>query len=95
VIYETYASSETGMITIQTPEHARRKPASVGPPLGDAVIRIFDDSGRECAVGEAGMIYCHQPAITGFTYQNHDADRAAAGRDGLATVGDIGYPGNL
>lgn len=91
VIYETYASSETGMITIQSPEHARRKPASVGPPLGDAAIRIFDDSGRECAVGEAGIIYCHQPAITDFTYQNRDADRQASGRDGLVTVGDIGY----
>lgn len=91
VIYETYASSETGMITIQSPEHARRKPASVGPPLGDAVIRILDDNGRECATGEAGLIYCHQPAITDFTYQNRDADRAAAGRDGLVTVGDIGY----
>lgn len=91
VIYETYASSETGMITIQSPEHARRKPASVGPPLGDAVIRIVDDRGRECATGEAGMIYCQQPAITDFTYQNRDADRQAAGFDGLATVGDIGY----
>ena len=91
VIYETYASSETGMITIQSPEHARRKPASVGPPLGDAVIRILDESGRDCAIEEAGLIYCHQPAITDFTYQNRDADRASAGRDGLVTVGDIGY----
>lgn len=91
VIYETYASSETGMITVQTPEHARRKPASVGPPLGDAVIRIFDENGRECATDEVGLIYCQQPAVTDFTYQNRDADRTAAGHEGLATVGDIGY----
>lgn len=91
VIHETYASSETGMITIQTPEHAHRKPASVGPPLGDAVIRILDEAGRECATGEAGMIYCRQPAVPDFTYQNRADARQDAERDGLVTVGDIGY----
>ena len=91
VIYETYASSETGMITIQDPVSARRKPGSVGLPIGDTRIRIVDDQGSDCAVGEPGVIYVRQPAVPDFTYLNNEAARVKAGLDDLATVGDIGY----
>lgn len=91
VIHETYASSETGMITIQTPEGARRKPGSVGLPIGDTRIRIIDADGNECAIGEPGVIYVHQPAVTDFTYANNPQAREKAGRGDLISVGDIGY----
>jgi len=91
VIHETYASSETGMITIQDPESARRKPGSVGRPIGEAVIRIIGEDGHECAPGEPGLIYCRQPAFSDFTYVNRPDAREAAELDGLATVGDVGY----
>ncbi len=91
VIYETYASSETGMITIQDPASARRKPGSVGLPIGDTRIRIVDEQGKDCAAGEPGVIYVRQPAVPDFTYLNNEAARAKAGLDDLATVGDIGY----
>lgn len=91
VIYETYASSETGMITIQDPASARRKPGSVGLPIGDTRIRIVDEQGKDCAVGEPGVIYVRQPAVPDFTYLNNEQARAKAGLGDLATVGDIGY----
>lgn len=91
VIYETYASSETGMITIQDPASARRKPGSVGLPIGDTRIRIVDEQGNECAQGEPGVIYVRQPAVPDFTYLNNESAREKAGLDDLATVGDIGY----
>ncbi|GAB3679421.1 acyl-CoA synthetase [Salinisphaera aquimarina] len=91
VIHEFYASSETGVITVQTPDDVRHKPGSAGRPAGDAVVRIVGEDGVECAVGEAGLIYCHQPAVADFTYQNRDADRQAMARGDLVTVGDIGY----
>lgn len=91
VIYETYASSETGMITLQDPASALRKPGSVGRPVLDTEIRIIDEQGNDCPVGEPGVIYARQPAVTDFTYVNNDAARQEAGLGDLATVGDIGY----
>ena len=91
VIHETYASSETGMITIQTPEDARLKPGSVGRPIGETRIRIIDAQGNDCATGEPGQIYVRQPAVTDFTYANNPQARARAGLGDLVSVGDIGY----
>lgn len=91
VIHETYASSETGMITIQDPESARRKPESVGRPLGDAEIRIIGEDGTECPPWRPGVIYCRQPAFSDFTYANRPEAREEAGLGHLVTVGDVGY----
>lgn len=91
VIHETYASSETGMITLQDPASARRKPGSVGRPIGDTRIRIVDEQGDDCAVGEPGIIYVRQPAVPDFTYLNNEQARLSAGLGDLVTVGDIGY----
>jgi long-chain acyl-CoA synthetase len=41
--------------------------------------------------GEIGLIYCRQPAYPDFTYTNNPAARAALERDGLWSVGDMGY----
>lgn len=91
VIYETYASSETGMITLQDPQSARDKPGSVGRPITGTRLRIVDEHGHDCPVGVPGVVYVRQPAVTDFTYLNNPQARADAGLDDLVTVGDIGY----
>ncbi|MEO8839683.1 MAG: AMP-binding protein, partial [Herbaspirillum sp.] len=91
VIYETYASSETGMLTVIQPLDASCKPGSAGRVVGDAVIRIFNSNGQLCANGEIGTVYGRQPAYSDFTYNNNDAARRAMERDGLISVGDMGY----
>ncbi|HEX6703176.1 MAG TPA: AMP-binding protein [Albitalea sp.] len=91
VVYETYASSETGMLTVQDPASARRKPASAGKPIAGARIRIVAEDGHACAPGEQGVIYGRQPAFADFSYQNQPHARAAIERDGLVTLGDVGY----
>lgn len=91
VIYETYASSETGMLTVQDPASARRKPGSAGLPVTGSVIRIVREDGTDCDVNEVGVIYGRQPAFTEFTYNNNPEARARAGYGDLVTVGDMGY----
>lgn len=91
VIHEAYASSETGYITVMKPQDAARKPGSAGRAVGRAKIRILDDAGRELPTGEIGTIYAHQPAYSDFTYHGNEAARRAIERDGLASVGDMGY----
>lgn len=91
VIHETYASSEAGLITVATPDDARKRPGTAGRPVGQAAVRILHEDGTPCATGEIGLIYVRQPAYPDFTYRNNDAARRAIERDGMVTLGDMGY----
>ena len=91
VITEFYASSETGGITFIDSRDWLAHPGSAGRPVGSAVVRILDERGRELPPGEIGLIYCRQPAYPDFSYNNNPAARAAIERDGLWSVGDMGY----
>jgi long-chain acyl-CoA synthetase len=91
VITETYASSETGHITFIDSHAWLKRPGSVGRALGEGVVKILDDDGRELPPGKIGLIYCRQPAYPDFTYTNDRAARDAIERDGLWSVGDMGY----
>ncbi|MEA2689822.1 MAG: long-chain acyl-CoA synthetase [Candidatus Eremiobacteraeota bacterium] len=91
VIHETYASTEAGLITLASSADALARPGTAGRPAGSAVLRVLDADGRECAPGEIGTIYARQPAYADFTYQNLPDARRAIERDGLVTLGDVGY----
>ena len=91
VITETYASSETGHITFIDSHEWLRRPGSVGRALTNATVKILDETGRELPRGEIGLIYSRQPAYPDFAYSNDAAARAALERDGLWSVGDMGY----
>ncbi|MGE0881215.1 MAG: acyl-CoA synthetase [Acidimicrobiia bacterium] len=86
VIYEYFAASEGGWVTI-APEEWLAHPGSVGKPAGN--IRILDDDLNEVPQGTAGVIYFEGAQ---FNYHNDpDKTTSAYAREGLATVGDIGY----
>ena len=91
IITETYASSETGHITFIDSRTWLTRPGSVGRPMGEGVVKILDDAGQERPTGEIGLIYCRQPAYPDFTYTNNPAARAALEKNGLWSVGDMGY----
>jgi long-chain acyl-CoA synthetase len=89
--HEAYAASELGYVTMISSEEALRKPGSAGRPAGDAVVRILDKDGRPLPPGEVGLIYTRQPAFPDFTYNNNPEARARMERDGLCSVGDMGF----
>jgi long-chain acyl-CoA synthetase len=91
VINESYASSEAGFITLLNSQEAKTHPGSAGRPLPGSDVRIMNDAGEVLPPFEPGLIYCRQSAYPDFTYINRDADRRAIDRDGLLTVGDVGY----
>jgi long-chain acyl-CoA synthetase len=91
VFYESYASSETGYITVISSQESLRKPGSAGRAFGGALLKIVDSDGRELPAGEVGLIYARQPAYPDFTYNNNPEARRAIERDGLWTIGDMGY----
>ena len=91
VIYETYGGSEVGTATLATPDDATAFPGSVGVPTPGTRIAFYGDDGKPVSAGEIGEIYMRVPAYADFTYLNHPEKRATVERDGLISVGDVGY----
>ena len=91
VINEGYASSETGFITICSSEEALARPGTAGRMLPGSEVRILDDDGRELPPFAPGTIYCRNTKYPDFEYVNRPDARREMERDGLNTVGDVGY----
>jgi long-chain acyl-CoA synthetase len=91
VFNESYASSEAGLVTVISAAEALTRPGSAGRAIPPATLKILDEHGRELPPGEVGLIYARQPAYPDFTYNNNADARARIERDGLWTLGDMGY----
>lgn len=91
IVYETYGGSEVGTATLATPEDALAYPGSVGVPTPGTRIAFYDEHGVRLRDGEVGEIYMRVPCYADFTYLNHPGKRQEVERDGLISVGDIGY----
>jgi long-chain acyl-CoA synthetase len=91
VFNESYGASELGYVTAISSREALRKPGSAGRGFGPATIRILDEDGRELPRGKVGLIYARQPAYPDFTYNNNPEARTKIERDGLWTLGDMGF----
>lgn len=91
VINEYLGSTETGVPIWHSSEEALKKPGTVGRTIEGGVVRIYRPDGSLCDVGEAGEIYMRQTSVPDFDYQGRPEARAEAGRDGLISVGDVGY----
>ncbi len=91
VITETYASTETGMLTTCRAEDSLARPGTAGRALADVTLRILDEEGRDCPPGQVGRIYARNHAYPDWTYHNNAQARAAVEHDGLFTLGDMGF----
>jgi long-chain acyl-CoA synthetase len=91
IIYEYYGATETGVATFHTSDEALRKPGTVGRPRPGSTVRIYDTDGRILPPGEVGEIYLWLEGFPDFTYHGLDDKRREVGRDGLVTLGDVGY----
>ena len=85
----TYGTSESGVLTSDSPPPHPRKRGSAGPVLHDDVA-IFDAAGETVAAGSQGEIaVCGQTVFDG--YENDEAANREAFVDGWYRTGDIGY----
>ncbi|MBF2753976.1 MAG: AMP-binding protein [Gammaproteobacteria bacterium AqS3] len=91
VINEYYGATEIGAVVVCNSEEALAHPGTVGRPVEEAELKILDDDDNELPVGEVGEIYCRLRGSTDFTYHGDDAKRQGVERQGLISVGDIGY----
>jgi long-chain acyl-CoA synthetase len=91
VINEYFGSTETGIPVWHSADEALKKPGTVGRTIEGGIVKIFREDGSLCAVNEIGEIYMRQTAVPDFDYHGKAEARAEAGRDGLVSVGDVGY----
>ncbi|CAG2153437.1 acyl-CoA synthetase [Cupriavidus numazuensis] len=91
IIYETYGGTEVGTATLATPQDWLEHPGSVGVPTPGTRIAFYGEDGKPAPEGEPGEIYMRVPAYADFTYLNHAEKRRSAEKDGLISVGDVGY----
>ncbi len=91
IINETYAGSETGYLTAVSSEEWLARPGTAGRAIAGATVRIYADDGTVCPPGTPGTIHVRQDAYPDFTYVNNPEARRAVERDGLITMGDVGY----
>lgn len=91
VVYETYGGTEIGTVTVATPQDWLEHPGSVGVPTPGTQLAFYDEGGQLLPEGETGEIFARVPAYADFTYHNHEQKRRDAERDGLISLGDVGY----
>ncbi|HEV7958513.1 MAG TPA: acyl-CoA synthetase, partial [Acidimicrobiales bacterium] len=91
IVHEYYGSTEVGAVVACSSEEWLTHPGTVGRPIANARVRVFSESGEEVATREIGEIYLRCPANPDFTYEGKPQDRVEMERDGLITVGDLGY----
>ncbi len=87
ILYNGYASTESGSGTFATPRDLRDAPGTVGKPVAGTTIKILGEDDLEVPQGETGRIFVRGPLLfEGYT-GGGDKDRI----DGLMATGDVGH----
>ena len=86
-LYNLYGSTEVAYATIATPEDLRAAPGTAGKPPHGAVVKIFDQDGKELPPGETGRIFVgSEMAFEGYTGGGSKDEI-----EGLLSSGDVGH----
>jgi long-chain acyl-CoA synthetase len=88
-LLEGYGLSEASPVVSFNPIRGVRKAGSVGVPLPDVEVKIFDDHGRELPPGQMGEIVVRGPNVM-RGYYNQPGETAATLRNEWLHTGDMG-----
>jgi len=91
IVAEYYGGTETGPVTFCTSEEWLAHPGTVGRALPGASVRVLSEDGEQLGPGESGEVYVWHEVWPDFTYEGDDEKRRSIERDGLVSVGDVGY----
>lgn len=86
-VYNFYGATETGWVSVASPEDLRAAPGTAGRIPWRTVVKVLDTDGNELPPGETGVIYVgNEMQFGGYTDGN-----TKDFRDGLMHTGDLGY----
>lgn len=88
-VLQVYGSTETCPVAVYTRVGGDQRAGSTGLPGLVCEAQIVDDSGKECAPGDAGEVVVRGPNVF-FEYWGNAAATAETLRDGWYRSGDIG-----
>ena len=88
-VFQSYASTDAGTVSLLLPEDQIRKSGSAGKLIWAAEAVISDEAGNSLPTGEVGEIICRGPLVCAGYYKNPRANEASF-RDGWFLTGDLG-----
>jgi fatty-acyl-CoA synthase len=88
VLYNFYGATETGLVTVATPDDLRALPGTIGRALHGVSIRLLDAEGAVVPTGEVGELYARSTMLVEGYHADSDATRSSM-RDGHFSVGDL------
>jgi fatty-acyl-CoA synthase len=88
VLYNFYGATETGLVTIASPQELRRSPGSIGHTVPGTEIVLLDEEGREVPRGSVGELYARNAMLVAGYHSDEDATSSSM-RDGFFSVGDL------
>lgn len=88
--HEMYGTSEISTATDNLFEKSKKNQHSVGKCLNGVSIKIIDEEGRECEVGQVGEITCRTSLVCSGYYGMQDVFEQSC-VDGYFKTGDMGY----
>jgi len=91
VIHELYGGTESGPATACSSPEWLAHPGTVGRAVEGSTIKILDDEGNELPTGEIGEVFVCSSTNSEFTYHGRESERAEIEKDGMITLGDMGY----
>ena len=90
-VYEGYGLTEMSGIATTYVAGQRRKPGSVGMPLGETELRIVASDGTVLLANEPGEVQFRGPSVIPGYWRDDEATRDAISQDGWLSTGDVGY----
>jgi long-chain acyl-CoA synthetase len=91
VLVEFYGGTESGAVTLCDSNEWLAHPGTVGRVVEGATVKAIADDDSEARIGEPGELFMRISYYPEFTYQNRPEERTRVARDGLITLGDVGY----
>ncbi|MBT8493114.1 MAG: AMP-binding protein [Deltaproteobacteria bacterium] len=89
ILWEFYGSSETGTVSVLSPEHGASNPRSVGKLAAGVKLEIRGLDGIPLAPGKQGELFVNSETVmAGYT---EPGGGPPTGRPELVSVGDLGY----
>jgi len=88
-ILERYGMSETAMLT-SNPYDGERVAGTVGLPLPGVEVRVVDEKGVDCRVGDVGAIQVRGPNVFSGYWRMPGKTREEFTEDGFFRTGDMG-----
>jgi len=89
---QLYGSTETGVISINLcgGDEIEKRFNSVGRPVKNVTVKVFDEEGREALAGAEGEIAVKSPSMT-TGYYGLPEETARVFRNGYYFTGDLGF----